>query len=183
MDSAAPRLLSADPSAGPAAPVDGESLLRVGEALIAAAGRDPDLGLTLSRDADPDAARPTHDQWHVATRLATRAGASEPDIGFGARASLTALARDVRDGGLGRWLGDVRRRFAAGSLHAIRPAAMDTPGLVRARLAMELAAPPTRPDGESRPLGLTADHAHAVRLVFADAGNEAPTLRSRRRRR
>lgn len=172
-----------EPTGEPARPVDGASLLQVGEALIEAAGRDPDMGLALARDIDPDATRATRDQWHVATRLATRPGAPSADIGYGARAPLAALARDVRDGGLARWLGDIRRRFSAGRLHRVRPAAMDTPALVRARLAMELAAPGLRAGAGSPAPGGAAEHPHAVRLVFADAGDDAPTLRSRRRRR
>lgn len=170
-------------SGEPARPVDGASLLAVGEALLEAAGRDPDLGLALTRNAAPGAEGPGHDQWHVATRLATRPGAANPDVGFGTQASLATLAREVRDGTLGRWLGDIRQRLSTGRLHAVRPAAMDTPGLVRARLALELVAPPARstnkmPHAPTAP----AEHPQAMRLVFTDAGDQAPTLRSRRRR-
>ena len=183
MTSARPPQPPADRPDAPAAPVDGASLLVVGEALIAAAGRNPELGLVLARDAGPAAQPAARGGWYVATRLATRPDAAVADIGFGARAPLAALARDVREGGLARWLGDVRRRFLAGSLHAVRPAAMDTPALVRARLAMELAdRRPCAGAGPPAP-GQAAEHPHAVRLVFAEAGDDAPTLRSRRRRR
>ncbi len=159
----------------PASPIDGPSLLAVGTALIEAAGRHQELGLALQREPAPGDAAPAPDAWLVTTRLATRPGAAVPDVRFGAGAPLAALARDVRAGVMARWIGDLRARFEAGTLHSVRVPAVTTPALLRARLAMELAG--------SLASGKPAKAAEpAVRLTFAQADHDAPTVRSRRAR-
>lgn len=160
----------------PARPIDGPSLMAVGTALIEAAGRDHELGLALARGPGatgaPDA--PDHrDGWHIATRLTSRPGATRPDVQFAAGMSLAALAQEVRRGALARWVRTLRARYETGALHLVRSVGTQTPSLLRARLAMEFAA-----GGSGGPRAAEAP----ARMTFAEAGEDAPTVRSRRAR-
>lgn len=160
----------------PARPIDGDSLLAVGTALIEAAGRDHELGLALARGpgttAEPGAPG-VRDGWHIATRLSSNPAATRPDVHFAGGMSLAALAQEVRQGAVARWVRTLRARYEAGALHLVRTAGTQTPALLRARLAMEFAA---GVPGAARPAEAPA------RVNFAEAGDDAHTVRSRRAR-
>jgi hypothetical protein len=67
----------------------------------------------------------------------------------------------------------LRARYESGALHLVRSVGTQTPSLLRARLAMEFAA--------GAPAGAHAAEVPA-RVSFAAAGEDAPTVRSRRAR-
>lgn len=140
--------------------LDGDSLIRVGGAVMAAARERPDLGLMLARDASQPCA--TH--WYVDTRVST-APDREPDIRFPADAPppLRDLAARVDSGDFGQWVGDVRDGVDTGRLHAIVALRSATAELPHARAPRNAAPLPQPSPSRTIEVGLEAVPAATIR--------------------